>query len=157
MQACRKDTDELCKLEEYFYDWSKDKLDSQQLDQLYYDVNVSAILQEKREVVDPSEGDTEDTGQLNTPFLYRGVVWGVMKYLEEKKQREAQGHQMRRDLAKYEFIKALEEVVKAIGTVFDRVQSSAVGMKYQDRLYGTGISDLSRNVEEFLEEIKEEA
>jgi hypothetical protein len=99
--------------------------------------------------------DPEDTGDLDRVSLDKGVVWGIMACLRDKKQDEAQVR-ISRDIGKYRIVEALEKVDNAIGLVFDTVKEVEGGVEYWRRLQETGIAELSVRVSEFLEEVKEE-
>ena len=112
--------DDLSHFEEYYNEWNEGRLSADRLQDLHYDVDVTSVLHEMGyiEKTEVTSDDVPDDVITDDTYLDRGIMWGIMCFLREKKAEEQRFYtEMGKD-EEFEFIQTLKRIDADISKLF---------------------------------------
>jgi hypothetical protein len=81
--------EDLEKFERFYHEWNEDRLTNKRLEMLCYIADTSSIIEAMGRFEEFKENDEdtipEENVYVDDDFFDKGIIWGIMGYLKEKK------------------------------------------------------------------------
>ena len=140
--ARRQKEEDLDEFERFYHEWNEDRLTRERFDLLHYAADTSSIIEEMLTFEEVKEEEKEGTETIPEKDVYidegvldKGIIWGIMGYLKEKKERwKSRISQGIEGSNKAMVIETLEKSYHDCMSLLDRNETRRIVQDYMERL-----------------------